>query len=293
MHELDLLDFYDYLLLERQMSELTIVSYKTDLNQFFSYTKKELKDLSKDDVDKYISYLKSNYKESSYLRKVASLKAFNKYLRIQNLPNSKHIDLLEAKKKEKRLPKYLSPQEINMFLNSLTDITPINSRDKAMFETLYATGMRVSEIINIKLEDVNIENKTIRVLGKGSKERVVILNNASINSLSKYIQKDRIFLQKELLDYVFLNSKGNKLTRQGFYYILKQLALNVGITDISPHKFRHSIATHMLNNGADLRMIQMILGHSNISTTEIYTHLNKDKVLEDYEKYHMYGDKKD
>lgn len=288
----NLLDSYlGYLRVERRLSDNTCESYKIDLIQFNTYIKNrvgnvKVEKISKEVLNDYILYLKDNYKESSYLRKVASLKSFNNYLISIDMPGNDYIELLEAKKREKRLPKYLSQNEIDDFLNNLDVTTNSEIRNKAMFETLYATGMRVSEIINIKVQDVNLENMTIRVEGKGKKQRIVILNETAVSSLENYMENARIQLMDELTDYLFLNQKGHKMTRQGFNYILKQKAKEVGIVDISPHIFRHSIATHMLNNGGDLRLIQTLLGHANITTTEIYTHVSKKKVLEEYEKMH-------
>lgn len=284
--------FISYLKLERRLSENTCNSYRIDLMQFDSFINKPVDQLSKDDLDLYVSYLKAGYKENSYLRKVAALKSLNKYLRNHNLGSNDQIELLIAKKREKRIPKFLTQKQIDDFLNALNNVTPIEQRDKAMFETLYSTGMRVSEIINVKVSDVNLENGTIRVIGKGNKERIVIINQTSIESLNTYIYRGRITIQNQLTDVLFLNNKGKPMTRQGFNFILKKHAANVGITEISPHIFRHSIATHMLNNGGDLRMIQILLGHANISTTEVYTHVSKQKILEEYAKLHPHAKEK-
>lgn len=281
--------FISYLKLERQLSENTCNSYRIDLMQFDSFMNKSITDMTKDDLDRYVEYLKSGYKENSYLRKIAALRSLNKYMRNYNLGSNDQIELLVAKKREKRIPKFLSQDEIDKFLNALSNDTPIEQRDKAMFETLYSTGMRVSEIINVNVTDVNLENGTIRVIGKGNKERIVIINDSSALSLNQYIYNGRIKLQSELSNILFLNNKGKPMTRQGFNFILKKHAANVGITEISPHIFRHSIATHMLNNGGDLRMIQMLLGHANISTTEVYTHVSKQKILEEYAKLHPHA----
>ncbi len=278
--------FIAYLKLERRLSENTCNSYRIDLMQFDQFIQKQITELSKEEVDSYVSYLKSAYKENSYLRKIAALKSLNKYLRDYKLGSNDQIELLVAKKKEARIPKFLSQQEIDMFLDQLISDSPAQTRDKAMFETLYSTGMRVSEIISIKVSDVNLDNSTIRVIGKGNKERIVIINESSKLSLQEYIYNARTKLQSTICDTLFLNNKGTPLTRQGFNFILKKYAANVGITEISPHIFRHSIATHMLNNGGDLRMIQLLLGHANISTTEVYTHVSKQKILEEYDELH-------
>lgn len=286
MNEHLIAEFIKYLKLERRLSENTCNAYQIDLLQFDQFVGKPISALKKADIDNYVEYLHTAYKENSYLRKVAALKSLNKYLRDYNLGANDQIELLVAKKKEKLIPKFLTQDQIEIFLNQFKFGTPIETRDKAMFETLYSTGMRVSEIINIKVSDVNLDNGTIRVTGKGNKERIVIINQSSIDSLDEYIHVSRIKLQSDLTDILFLNSKGKPLTRQGFNFILNKHASNIGITEISPHIFRHSIATHMLNNGGDLRMIQILLGHANISTTEVYTHVSKQKILEEYSKMH-------
>ncbi|WOO89156.1 tyrosine recombinase [Mollicutes bacterium LVI A0078] len=278
--------FLSYLKLERRLSENTCNSYRIDLMQFDTFINKPIAQLSKEDIDRYIKYLQTAYKENSYLRKVAALKSLNKYLRDYNLGSNDQIELLVAKKREKRIPKFLTQDQIDLFLNQFNGSKPIDIRNQAMFETLYATGMRVSEIINVKVTDVNLENGTIRVVGKGNKERIVILNQSSVTCLETYIYSARTKLQEDYTDILFLNNKGKPLTRQGFNFVLKKYASNVGITEISPHIFRHSIATHMLNNGGDLRMIQLLLGHANISTTEVYTHVSKQKILEEYDELH-------
>lgn len=286
MNEHLIAEFIRYLKIERRLSENTCNAYQIDLLQFDQFVNKPINELSKLDVDNYVDYLHTAYKENSYLRKIAALKSFNKYLRDYNLGSNDQIDLLVAKKREKRIPKFLTQQQIADFLDQFQIGTPIETRDKAMFETLYCTGMRVSEIISVKVSDVNLENGTIRVTGKGNKQRIVIINQSAIDSLHTYIYQCRTALQTELTDILFLNSKGRPLTRQGFNFILNKHAANIGITEVSPHIFRHSIATHMLNSGGDLRMIQLLLGHTNISTTEVYTHVSKQKILEEYAKMH-------
>lgn len=286
MNEHLIAEFINHLKLERRLSENTCNAYQIDLMQFDLFVSKPISQLTKDEIDNYVDYLHTAYKENSYLRKIAALKSLNKYLRDYNLGSNDQIDLLVAKKKEKLIPKFLTQEQIEVFLNQFKIGTDIETRDKAMFETLYSTGMRVSEIINIKVSDVNLDNGTIKVTGKGNKERIVIINQSSIDSLDIYIHNSRIKLQTDATDILFLNSKGKPLTRQGFNYILSKHASNIGITEISPHIFRHSIATHMLNNGGDLRMIQILLGHANISTTEVYTHVSKQKILEEYSKMH-------
>lgn len=284
MNDIYIYDFLEYLMTEKQYSPNTISSYRVDLFQFFEIVDCEFSALTEQDLMDYLKFLKENYKENSYLRKVSVVKSFNKYLLSEKNIECKYISLLKVAKREKRLVKFLTVEQIASFLNSLNTSTDLEIRNKAMFETLYSTGIRVSELVDLKLSNVNLTKKVVRVYGKGNKERLVIINDTAKNSLEKYIKNSRIKLIESPTDYLFVSSTGNKLTRQGFSFILKSQCKKAGIEVVSPHIFRHSIATHMLQNGADLRLIQMILGHENISTTEIYTHVNKRKLVEEYNK---------
>lgn len=284
MNDIYIYDFLEYLMTEKQYSPNTISSYRVDLFQFFEIVDCEFSELTEQDLMDYLKFLKENYKENSYLRKVSVVKSFNKYLLSEKNIECKYISLLKVAKREKRLVKFLTVEQIASFLNSLNTSTDLEIRNKAMFETLYSTGIRVSELVDLKLSNVNLTKKVVRVYGKGNKERLVIINDTAKNSLEKYIKNSRIKLIESPTDYLFVSSTGNKLTRQGFSFILKSQCKKAGIEVVSPHIFRHSIATHMLQNGADLRLIQMILGHENISTTEIYTHVNKRKLVEEYNK---------
>ena len=190
---------------------------------------------------------------------------------------------------EKRLPKFLTEKEVDSLLNiPLTH--PIDYRNKAMLELLYATGIRISELLNLTMANYNIEDESIKVMGKGSKERIIPLSEITMKYLNLYLNEYRNFILKEKQsDYIFINYTGKKMSRQGFFKILKQICQKSGINkEISPHVLRHSFATHLLNNGADLRIIQELLGHENISTTEIYSHISKEKIIEDYKKHPHY-----
>ncbi len=276
-------DFKKFLKVELNYSNNTIESYILDINQYLEFYKKDIEMIKEKDLNSFLDFLNSNYKASTYSRKLSSLKALYKFLEEEYDINN-IFQNIKSPKQVKKLPKYYSQQQLYMLLDSIQITNNIDIRDKAMFEILYASGMRISELLNLQKHDVKIEERFVKILGKGNKERIVPINNTAINSLKEY-QKVRInFLTKEN-NILFLNAKGNKMTRQGFDKILKKRALLVGINDISAHKLRHSIATHLLNNGADLIMIQKFLGHKNISTTEIYTHVNKKKIIEEYNEH--------
>lgn len=284
-------EYYQYLLIEKNYSKNTIESYFRDINQFIEVNDNiDLIKVDRNQIDNYLMWLRSNFSNNTVLRKISSLNNLYKYLLATEVISKNYFQEVKLSKKKVELPKYLTQEEINLFLNSIEINNHLDYRNKAMFELIYATGMRISELINVKITDLNINESLIRIIGKGDVERIVPINQTAMKYVIDYIEHHRLYLNKENEDYLFLNNSGKKLSRQGFYKILKQLAIKVGIEDISPHKFRHSIATHMLNNGANLKIVQEMLGHKNISTTEIYTHVSKEKLINDYNKYHIFGD---
>ena len=278
--------YEQYLYVERQYSTNTIYAYIRDINEFITTLDTDYINVSLNQIDQYIYFLKNSYKDSTVHRKVSSIRNFYKFLYINKTISINYWDNVKQRRKSVTLPKFLEYADIEKLLDSLTLDTPYETRNKAMFETLYATGVRVSELMKIKISNYNSLESIIKIEGKGNKERIVILNESARNAIEEYIASARNKLTKHDTSYLFLNSHGNALSRQGFYRILKMKANLVGIESISPHQFRHSIATHMIENGADLRSVQELLGHSDISTTEIYTHLSKDKIKTDYDKYH-------
>lgn len=286
-------NYIQFLVIEKQFSKNTISSYERDINMFCEIIKKPLIEVDEKDAISYLSYLKQNYKNNSVLRKISSIKNMYKFMQVEEYVKENPFSVTKVRKNKLTLPKYLSKDQINKLLDSLPEETNIDIRNKAMFELLYATGMRVSELINLEVGDLNLEERFIRVVGKGNKERIVPINYASQEILIKYIQKHRILLAVEENNILFLNQHGKKLTRQGFAKILKEKARKVGIEEISPHQLRHSIATHLLNGGANLKVVQEILGHSDISSTQIYTHVAKEKLKENYNLYHPLGDQKE
>lgn len=282
--------FYQYLLIEKNYSKHTIEAYFRDIEQFNNMIKPTpLLDIDLSMVKNYMTWLRDSFANNTVLRKLSSLKTLYNYSLANNLISKNYFNEISVSKKKVILPKYLTEEQINLFLNSLTLDTPLDVRNKAMFELIYATGMRISELINLEIKDLNFNEQFVRVTGKGRVERIIPINDIALKYVKLYINEYRLVFNPSC-DNVFLNNHGKPLSRQGFYKILKQLALNVGITDISPHQFRHSIATHMLGNGANLKVVQEMLGHKNIATTEIYTHVSNQQIINDYNKYHMFGD---
>ncbi|HHY03797.1 MAG TPA: site-specific tyrosine recombinase XerD [Thermoanaerobacterales bacterium] len=292
MEEL-LQSFLEFLFVERGLSNNTISSYKRDLKKFLSYLRyKKIDDINKTNRTIIVSYLLLMQKEgkasSSISRACAAIKSFYHFLIRERLINEDPTINLESPKIEKRLPRVLSVKEVSNLLNQPDTTNPLGLRDRTMLELLYATGMRVSELLSITPEDVNLDMGFVRCLGKGSKERIIPIGTTAISFLKEYIQKARTkLLNKKNSKQLFLNHRGEKLSRQGFWKIIKRHAKNAGISkDITPHTIRHSFATHLLENGADLRSVQEMLGHADISTTQIYTHITRNKIKEVYDRTH-------
>ena len=289
MQEIDA--FLDYLLIDKNYSNNTISSYKNDLVKFLEYIGKDLKKVNKNDIDSYIQFLhKEGYNERSINRSLSCLKSLYKFLLTEKIIDINIAKDVEASKQKKALPKVLSEEDINMLLD-IKLVDPFSYRNKAMLEMMYATGMRVSELINVKVFDIDFESDLVRVVGKGSKERVIPLGDYAIYYVKKYYDEYRsFFLIKGEKDQLFLNNHGEAMSRQGFFKMIKNLAEEQGVKkDFSPHTLRHSFATHLLAHGADLRSIQEMLGHSDISTTQIYTNLSFNEVKDNYQDSHPHS----
>ena len=285
-------EFLRYLLIDKGYSENTIESYKRDLDKFLEYNKNtSIDNISNEDLKKYIKYLNDNgLNEKSIARNISSLKSFYKFLVISKYVSSNTSDSLYLPKIKKSLPSTLTEEEVMSLLDiDLTD--NFSYRNKAMLELMYATGLRVSELINLKLQDIDLNQDVIRTFGKGSKERVIPIGDYSKEYLEKYILEYRgSMLKKESSEYLFLNNHGKQMTRQGFFKIIKKIAKEKGINkELSPHTLRHSFASHLLKYGADLRTIQELLGHSDISTTQIYTHITNEELKKNYNEFHPHG----
>ncbi len=283
--------YIDYLKIDKRASKNTILSYQSDLLMLEEYLNgNDPISLSRDDIVSFLKVRSDNgISTRTNAHTITILRDFYKFLIKQSYIKSNPMDMIDSPKMYKKLPKALSVEEVDKLLNIKLQ-TPYDYRNKAMLELMYATGMRISELINLKLTDIDFENETIRVLGKGSKVRQVPIGEYAMKYLNIYIKYYRSYFVKETSDYVFLSVRGDKMTRQAFFKILKQIARKQGIdTDFSPHTIRHSFATHMLEAGADLRSIQELLGHESISTTQIYTNIT-DKFRDDnYHMYHPHG----
>ncbi len=287
-----MLDYKNYLLIDRHYSNNTIASYMNDLNIFISYLDSLNIDYLKVTREDILNYLKSikDKNELTLSHNISVLRSFYKFLMLEEKISKNPMENIDLPKLSKKLPSVLTVDEVDKLLNiDLNDM--YDYRNKAMLELLYASGLRVSELINLKVEDVDMENDLVKTLGKGSKMRIIPFGNYALEALKKYIYEYRSdFIKKEVSEYLFLNNHGKKMTRQGFFKILKGIALKQGIEkEISPHTIRHSFATHLLNGGADLRSIQEMLGHSNLATTQIYTNISREELKKNYHDTHPHG----
>ena len=284
-------EFCTYLLIDKNYSKNTIDAYRNDLEMFNKFVNKTINNIDDSDIKNYLKYLKDNkHNERSIARNTSSLRSFYKFLIINKHVKTNPMENITSIKLSKKLPDILTIDEINKILDiKITDNYSV--RNKAMLELIYAAGLRVSELINLKTYDIDIEENIVRTIGKGSKERIIPIGEYATNALNSYLSIRYTFLKKEINDYLFLNNHGKKMTRQGFFKIIKKLVQDNNIKkDISPHTLRHSFATHMINNGADLRTIQELLGHSDISTTQIYTHVSTEKLKQEFESFHPHGE---
>ena len=289
--EKDIEDFINYIIFEKRLSKNTSNSYKLDLNLYKDYMKKRnitnTNDISKSDIEKYLESLyKEDISVSSIARKLTTIKSFHNYMFQTKKVNIDVSETIERPKLRKKLPNVLTVEEVDKLLNIECN-TPFDYRNKSMLELMYATGLRVSELLDLKLGDIDIENCVIRVVGKGSKERIVPIGEYTLDSLNNYLEVRNELLKNKTCEYLYLNNMGGRLSRFSFFKLIKKLLMEKGIhKDISPHTLRHSFATHMLDYGADLRSIQELLGHSDIATTKIYTHISNNKIKEEYNEYH-------
>jgi len=283
--------FFDYLFIEKGLSQNTVKAYENDILSFLNWVKNTPNlnhlNLKEEDINKYIAYLfKSKLKSSSVNRKISSLKSLYLYLIKKNILKNSPISEVITPKKEKYLPSSMSEDEVDRLLKSPDTSNKIEKRDKAMIEMLYATGMRISELVNLKLTDVDLQRCVAKVFGKGKKERLIPFGEAALEALSDYISDRDKSVSKE----IFLSNRGKKLSRVAFWQRIKIYLIRENLKNsISPHTLRHAFATHLLNRGADLRSVQLLLGHSDLSTTQIYTHIAKQRLSEVLKKHHPRG----
>ena len=285
-------DFVQYLVVDKKYSKSTVYSYEIELKKFEDFFKNKLIfQISRDDLRRYLKSLsEKKLNEKSIAHNISVIRSFYKFLIITKKIEKNISLMIDLPKIPKNLPNVLSIEEVNNLLDiNIKD--KYSMRNKAMLELLYSTGLRVSELINIKINDISLEEALVKTLGKGSKERIIPIGEIAIYYLNIYINDYRYsFIKNKQSDYLFLSSRGDKISRQAFFKIIKQIAKEKNIkTEISPHTLRHSFATHMLNGGADLRSIQELLGHSNISTTQIYTHISNKKIYDDYVNSHPHS----
>lgn len=283
--------FANYLLIDKKYSNNTIESYKRDLVKFDKFCNKKITSITEVDIKKYLKELTNeNEEKTSVARNISSLRTFYKFLMIEKIVSNDPMENIELPKLSKRLPNTLDEEDINKLLD-IKLIDEFSIRNKAMLELMYATGLRVSELVNLKIHDINLDMALVKTLGKGSKERIIPIGDYALYYLKEYMINYRSsMLKKEYNDYLFLNNHGKQMTRQGFFKILKKIAQENDIKkDFSPHTLRHSFATHLLNHGADLRSIQELLGHSDISTTQIYTHVSNKQLRNNYDEFHPHS----
>ena len=287
-----ILKFIDELKYEKNYSDLTIKGYLNNLDVFLEYlNENNIKSYNKveyQDIRLFINYLYNlDYDNKTISRYISAIRSFFKYLKISNYIDNNPCTLISNPKLEKKLPKYLNFEDIEKLLNAFDRNNFIGLRNSLILEILYSTGIRVSEITNIKFNDVSISNKSIKIIGKGNKERIVYFGNICLNLLELYIKKSYPILNKKNNEYLILSKTGKKINDREIRKVVDDAAKIAGIkVKISPHVLRHTFATHMLNEGADLRSVQELLGHENLSTTQVYTHLTNEKIRNVYLRAH-------
>jgi integrase/recombinase XerD len=287
----DLLNrFLDYLTVEKGLAHNTVESYERDLRRYLEEMKtRGPDDIRESDIVSFLSHLSgAGIAAPSIARCLSAIRGFHKYLLIDGLATTDPTANLETPRRWKRLPKTLSRGDVDALLGGPDPTTPVGLRDKAMLELLYATGLRVSELVGLRIADLNLERGFLTVIGKGSKERAVPMGEAAMAAVQEYLDRARrALLSGAESDHLFISMKRRGITRQMFWERIKFYARKAGIAvPVSPHTLRHSFATHLLDNGADLRAVQAMLGHSDISTTQIYTQVSRERLRQIHEKYH-------
>ncbi len=290
-------EFLQYITEEKIYSHLTEKSYGEDLLQFNNFLSgknvKRMEEVNHIMIRNFLSELmQGDYAKKSIVRKLAAIKSFFKFLNHRKIIETNPAELVSSPKLNKSLPTFLYLDEINTLIDFLNEKSFISMRNRAMIEVLFSTGIRVSELINLNVSQIDDKTGLVKVKGKGNKERIVVLGSKSILALHDYRNYRRDLLQNinKKTEVLFLNQKGERITDRGVRYILENLVKKVALSKkVSPHVIRHSFATYMINNGCDLRVVQEMLGHVNLSTTQIYTHIGKNKLKDVYEKYHPHA----
>ena len=281
-------NFINYCEYEKGLSANTLKSYNYEINLYQTYLEDKLsiidiEKVSKEDIESYLKYCYLKNEDSKTIsHKITTIYNFHNYLLREKVIKDNQAEFIDRPKLAKHLPYTLTVKEIDKLLD-IALVTVFDYRDKAMLELMYGTGLRVSELVSLTVYDVDFYNAFLRIKGKGSKERIVPINNASLKYLKLYLDRRCLLLKKKTSDELFLNARGEGISRQGFFKNLKKILAKKGMpTNISPNSLRHSFATHLIENGADLRSVQTMLGHSDITTTKIYTHISNEKVTKDY-----------
>ena len=280
--------YLDYLKYQKNYSDYTILNYKNDILEYFEFLNRESLNFEKieySDLRFYLMYLKEEKRDnnSSIDRKLSALRGFYKYLANEKVIEQNVFSLLSGPKKEKKLPRYFEYNELEELFSVPDSNDMFGQRDLLLLELLYATGVRVGELTNIKVKDIDLSNRSILVLGKGNKERYVTFGDYCYEAMQRYLSDGYVLINSKNEDYLFLNKNGGKLTERGVRYILDQLIKKTTLNkNISPHMLRHSFATHLLNEGCDLLTVQKLLGHESIKATQIYTHVTTERLKEVY-----------
>lgn len=285
--------FINFIKFEKGLSENTINSYRIDLTQYLMFLMinniEDFNNVTDYHISNFLKILaESELSDTTRIRYLSSIKSFHRFLFIEKIVESDVSELIDLPKRKRKLPETLSIPEIEKILNQPNISTAIGIRDRSILETLYGCGIRVSELINLSKKDIIWESEIIRIIGKGSKERIVPIGSSALFWLDKYIKEIRPKIVKTSLtnEIIYLNQKGGKFSRMGIWKIIKEYSLRAGLDNVHPHTFRHSFATHLLEGGADLRAVQEMLGHSDISTTQIYTHIDKEFIKEVHRTFH-------
>ncbi len=285
--------FLDTMWLERGLSENTVVSYRNDLTKLLSWMNTNnyrLNYISLSGLQEYQTWLSDqDYKQSSRARMLSAIRRLFQYLHREKVRSDDPTALLVSPKLPKRLPKDLTEEQVESLLNAQDLNDPIELRDKAMLELLYATGLRVTELVSLTTENISLRQGVVRVIGKGGKERLVPMGESAVEWIETFIHQGRSeLLGQQTSDVVFPSKRAQQMTRQTFWHRIKHYAVIAGIDveKLSPHVLRHAFATHLLNHGADLRVVQMLLGHSDLSTTQIYTHVATERLKQIHKEHH-------
>ena len=299
--EVSIKGFQSFLKLEKSLSKNSVVAYTEDIERFVKFLADKKYDISPEKIEhvhmvEFIEWLnKLDRSATTQSRVISGIRAFYKYLMLENLVSKNPTELIETPRIGRKLPDVLNPDDIDNLLKAIDLSTPKGYRDRTMLETMYSCGLRVSELVNLKISDLFFDTGFVRVIGKGDKQRLVLIGREAIKFITIYKNEIRIHtpVKQGFEDFLFLNNRGKKLTTVMVFLIIQKLAVKIGMKKhVSPHTFRHSFATHLVENGADLRAVQEMLGHESITTTEIYTHLDRKYLHDTLEKFHPRSVKK-